>query len=687
MNFGGFIKNRRIQLNLTQAELSSFLHITPQGLSNYENGKTKVPLSLVLELCASLNLDINDFFLLKENAPNSNPDLTDYNFDNISKNIAFLRESNKLTLKELSKNVNISIKRLSDFELNNASPSIEEFISLCDYYKKPYDELFLITPKKETNNNSVINKKRKINKLLIAAICSFIFLGTTVGISTPIIVNTIKENQISKTSPIIKNFYLTNTANSEEPISDLGKELIGYLVLELINPFECKISSFKANDVFYHSQHFIKYSFEKIVVQVNFSSYNFGEHDFVINEYSFIDTDSKKRAIHAEDKILKFNVINNDIPRLRIANQSITTTTAEFHVVFNDYYNVIKDRRFKVHLKTGKKEIQTTVAQDYFKFENLEPGTDYKVICTIEADFFDGLDYQERIILNHEFQTTPSVSFNITKVAPTAVYFDMTLGENTVIQEIALKNEENGNLQTVSTKVINNISGLISNNLYKIIITSITETLVQKHEYTFKTLNVASPIVNLDDIEIAETSIKIVPKVSFKVDTFKFNYIEIRNGRGETVAKHDKEDTAYIFDNLLSSTNYRFYYNYSFDLLDGKGVRTKTLNKGVTTKTFKKPAMEFKPIKVTKNSIYFEAADKMDKIAPNYIETRLYKNSDLIETTKERKYTFTGLESDVTYLVETHYSYNLLDGKGDINETLRATVVTNENSIIYEEIK
>ena len=128
----------------------------------------------------------------------------------------------------------------------------------------------------------------------------------------------------------------------------------------------------------------------------------------------------------------------------------------------------------------------------------------------------------------------------------------MTLGENTVIQEIALKNEENGALKTVSTNVINNISGLISNNLYKIIITTLTEKLIQKHEYIFKTLNVAYPIVNLDDIEIAETSIKIVPKISFKVDTFKFNYIEIRNGSGETVAKHDKEDTAYIFDNLLS---------------------------------------------------------------------------------------------------------------------------------------
>lgn len=171
MNFGGFIKNRRIQLNLTQAELSSFLHITPQGLSNYENGKTKVPLSLVLELCVSLKLDINDFFILKENVSNRNHDLADYNFDNVSKNIAFLRESNKLTLKELSKNVDISIKRLSDFELNNASPSIEEFISLCDYYKKPYDELFLITPKKkQTINQSLIRKEKLINFLLLQCV-------------------------------------------------------------------------------------------------------------------------------------------------------------------------------------------------------------------------------------------------------------------------------------------------------------------------------------------------------------------------------------------------------------------------------------------------------------------------------------------------------------------------------------
>ncbi len=309
MNFGGFIKNRRIQLDLTQAELSSFLHITPQGLSNYENGKTKVPLSLVLDLCVSLKMEINDFFLLNGNAINSNPDFTDYNFDNISKNIAFLRESNKLTLKELSKNVNISIKRLSDFELNNASPTIEEFIALCDYYKKPYDELFLITSKKETNNKPVINKKGKINKLLIASICSFLFLGTTVGISTPIIVNTIKENQISKTSPIIKNFYLTNTTSSEEPISDFGKELPGYLVLEIINPFECTISSFKANDVVYSSENFITYTTNRIVTLIDFSSYSFGTHELVINEYSFIDNDGKTRVVQAEDTVLKFNVI------------------------------------------------------------------------------------------------------------------------------------------------------------------------------------------------------------------------------------------------------------------------------------------------------------------------------------------------------------------------------------------
>ena len=103
MKFGEFIKTRRIILRLTQAELSNFLHITPQCLSNYENDKTKIPLSIVLDLCCSLKISIDDFFNKNITNEEVTLDFNKYNIDNIHKNLAYYREKSKLTLKELSK--------------------------------------------------------------------------------------------------------------------------------------------------------------------------------------------------------------------------------------------------------------------------------------------------------------------------------------------------------------------------------------------------------------------------------------------------------------------------------------------------------------------------------------------------------------------------------------------------------
>ena len=103
MKFGEFIKTRRVILKLTQAELSNFLHITPQCLSNYENDKTKIPLSIIIDLCYYLKISINDFFNQNISNEEVTLDLNNYNIDNIYKNLAYYRGKSKLTLKELSK--------------------------------------------------------------------------------------------------------------------------------------------------------------------------------------------------------------------------------------------------------------------------------------------------------------------------------------------------------------------------------------------------------------------------------------------------------------------------------------------------------------------------------------------------------------------------------------------------------
>lgn len=96
-----------------------------------------------------LKISINDFFNQNISNEEVTLDLNNYNIDNIYKNLAYYREKSKLTLKELSKKIKISIQRLSDFELGKALPSIEEFITLCNFYNLNYEELFLIN--NETN--------------------------------------------------------------------------------------------------------------------------------------------------------------------------------------------------------------------------------------------------------------------------------------------------------------------------------------------------------------------------------------------------------------------------------------------------------------------------------------------------------------------------------------------------------
>ncbi|MDD5932887.1 MAG: helix-turn-helix transcriptional regulator [bacterium] len=118
-----------------------------------------------------LKISINDFFNQNISNEEVTLDLNNYNIDNIYKNLAYYREKSKLTLKELSKKIKISIQRLSDFELGKALPSIEEFITLCNFYNLNYEELFLIN--NETNlipNNNQKITKQKAKKIFL---CGF----------------------------------------------------------------------------------------------------------------------------------------------------------------------------------------------------------------------------------------------------------------------------------------------------------------------------------------------------------------------------------------------------------------------------------------------------------------------------------------------------------------------------------
>ncbi len=60
IKIGKFIAQRRKQCNLTQAQLADRLGITDRAVSKWETGKSLPDSSIMLDLCKTLNITVND---------------------------------------------------------------------------------------------------------------------------------------------------------------------------------------------------------------------------------------------------------------------------------------------------------------------------------------------------------------------------------------------------------------------------------------------------------------------------------------------------------------------------------------------------------------------------------------------------------------------------------------------------
>ena len=60
LKIGSFIAERRKEQNLTQLQLAEKLGITDRAVSKWENGKAMPDSSIMLELCATLKISVND---------------------------------------------------------------------------------------------------------------------------------------------------------------------------------------------------------------------------------------------------------------------------------------------------------------------------------------------------------------------------------------------------------------------------------------------------------------------------------------------------------------------------------------------------------------------------------------------------------------------------------------------------
>ena len=75
VKIGRFIADCRKKANLTQMQLAEKLGITDRAISKWETGKSMPDSSIMLELCGTLDITVNDLLsgeVINENNSNSN---------------------------------------------------------------------------------------------------------------------------------------------------------------------------------------------------------------------------------------------------------------------------------------------------------------------------------------------------------------------------------------------------------------------------------------------------------------------------------------------------------------------------------------------------------------------------------------------------------------------------------------
>ena len=691
MKFGEFIKTRRIILRLTQAELSNFLHITPQCLSNYENDKTKIPLSIVLDLCYSLKISIDDFFNKNITNEEVTLDFNKYNIDNIHKNLAYYREKSKLTLKELSKKIKISIQRLSDFELDKTQPSIEEFIALCNCYNLNYEELFLVN--NETNlipNNYQKITKQNQKKYFYAGFAGF--LGIVTVISLAITAGFFYSKSKEKKPLSVPNFskILFRESLDENSSTDIFiKNREYYLFAYLDNSYNYPISSFKINDNFYQKDVFHEESTnKKVIIKFNSSILNLGENTFNVNGFTYINEKNKENYVTLTDINTRVDVLNDSIPSVNINNMTFSSTSIKGNLeITNDTYNLLKDKFISLTIKQNEEIIKEIKTKNEFSFTELKPKTSYTLIGSIKSNFYDEKGEIDHILFNKNVTTNSLGKIEQLTSTNDTISYNLELDEESELESIKLINKENNEIVEETNKKTGNFTNLLSNHQYilKISFKHLTKDYKDELIKSVHTKIVNNPIVKLEEINISETKIEIKPHIYYDLTNFHFNYIELKSVNNSIAIKEDRVQDSYIFDNLFSNTFYNVDYNYSYDLKDGAGIQTKTSSTRVETLIYQAPRVFFDAVSPDANSIYFKIAKEEFKIPATYIKTELYKGSTLTETTTLEEGKFRELETNYKYTLKLYYSYDLLDGNGTVVDYFEASVTTS-TGIIVEEI-
>lgn len=396
ISYGTYIKNRRKELGLSQYDVSEILLTSTQALSQYENDKVAINLAVLGTFCKVLQVDVKHFITKTSGKDKTLVDTHTFDGEKFASSLVKFRTSRNLSQKELAASLNVTNNKISKWELGNSLPTLEEFLSLIEFYKVDPDEFyFCLIDSFSKPEVQLVKAKTKTQKGKIIFMASAISLAVILGVTLPLAFNSdnnnennnqgntppappINEEAIYKVTIVFKNSEIPNKV-----IEVKEGEKVPSLALKLPLEYQEKyeVIDFLTNGV--------KFDFDSLIYNDLTIECVLKAKEPVEDIYykvTFYDVD-KITPLGATQKILKGDSALAPDPTLltRVSGYEFVKWDKDYTVVTSDLdiYPILNAYKTTLHFVSETEKIEDFLNYTHEKFNDLP--TSHK-----EGYIFDG---------------------------------------------------------------------------------------------------------------------------------------------------------------------------------------------------------------------------------------------------------------------------------------------------------
>ncbi len=194
--------SRRSSLGMSQADLAEKVGYSVQTISAFENNQGCPSLSMIPKLADAVGISTADLLTRNENAissKRSNPPISEVA---VGKNFRIVRMVNGLSQAELAEIIGVSRGTIANLEAGFALPTLPMVEALASNMKLNlfdllYKDLYVseAAARPAVPAKAILQKKRKTKrkKIVLFFVVPFFVVATGAGVSTPIIMNSIRS--------------------------------------------------------------------------------------------------------------------------------------------------------------------------------------------------------------------------------------------------------------------------------------------------------------------------------------------------------------------------------------------------------------------------------------------------------------------------------------------------------------